>query len=82
MNNRATELYKQAGEFAYSIVKPFDQTKLNAVWAGRYAELIIKECSELLVKTATEYDKVPGREITAQAMETAAAIINNHFGVK
>jgi len=82
MNNRSIELFKEAGEFAYKVVKPFDQTQLNAVWAGKYAELLIRECSELLVNTAAEYDKIPGREITAQAMKTAAAIINNHFGVK
>jgi hypothetical protein len=48
MNERAIELYKDALRFAYDNTKPTDNSHVvNTLAVGKFAELIIKECSEL-----------------------------------
>jgi hypothetical protein len=49
MNERAIELYKQAIEFAYtSIGKDHaDTSYFQGTVAGKFAELIVRECAEV-----------------------------------
>lgn len=49
MNDRAIELYRQAMDFAYTeIDKEHAQTAFfQGVVAGKFAELIVRECASL-----------------------------------
>ena len=48
----------------------------------KFAELIIQECADILKEQAHQYDLMVGREVSAQTMETAASLIQVHFGVE
>lgn len=48
----------------------------------KFAQLIIQECASVLHTEMYRLDALPGREVSAQTMETAALLIKNHFGVK
>ena len=48
----------------------------------KFAELIVLECANRLRTEMEQYDMMPGREISAQTMETAQVLIKNHFGVE
>jgi hypothetical protein len=47
----------------------------------KFAELIVKECAEVLTAQAHAYDAMPGREVSAQTMETGASLLLARFGV-
>jgi hypothetical protein len=77
MNDRAIELYKQAGATAYELCKKHDikvesnDTTWTAIMASTLAELVVKECRMVAsenfhsCKTAVKLD----------------AAIKEHFGV-
>ena len=67
------------GDSVYTDKKFVDGSELNVT---QFAELIVKECSKQLYRARDRYDHTPGRELSAQAMELAAALIENHFGVE
>lgn len=52
MNDRSVELYKQALEFAYSSIEReyWDGTAFQGVVAGRFTELLVKECIDILMR--------------------------------
>ena len=51
MNERAVELYKQAVTFAYNTAgkDAGKGTVIESLTAGKFAELIVRECAELFV---------------------------------
>ena len=77
MNERIRELAEQAGlhDFVFEAMGIGEEFE-------KFAELIVKECSKQLYRARDRYDHTPGRELSAQAMELAAALIENHFGVE
>lgn len=50
-------------------------------YEARFAELIIKECGDVLEAEVARLDQIPGREVSAQAFVTARLVILNHFGI-
>jgi hypothetical protein len=82
MNDRIFGLAHQAG--------------FNTLWNGahivfdvstkenmkEFAELIVKECVTVLQAERRRLDALPDRQVSAQAIETAAALVKNHFGVE
>lgn len=51
-------------------------------FAEKFAELIVQECTNMLRAEMYRLDAIPGREVSAQTMETAQVLIKNHFGVE
>lgn len=74
MNERAIELYKQAGEFAYTSIgkEHANTTYFQGVVAGKYAELIVRECLDI-VANAVDY---------REPASTYVGKIKEHFGVE
>ena len=75
MNERAIELYKQAIEFAYTSIgkEHADTTYFQGVVAGKHAELIVKECSDLFEIEWGE-EKLTGNDV--------GCVLKKHFGVE
>jgi hypothetical protein len=48
----------------------------------KFAELIVAECAKILDTEMYRLDALPGREVSAQAMETASILVKKHFGVE
>lgn len=51
-------------------------------FSEKFAELIVQECAKVLHTEMYRLDTLPGREVSAQTMETAAALLKKHFGVE
>jgi hypothetical protein len=76
MNQPAVELYKQATEFAYRTIgaEHSDKSYFQGTVAGKFAELIVQECANELLKWKSEPFPLDP--------ESAARIIKEHFGVE
>ena len=74
MNERIWELYGQAlvgvSEAGGDVLDPV-----------KFAELIVRECANVLTARAMFYDGFGDLQIRAQTMETAADLVKYHFGV-
>lgn len=46
-----------------------------------FHRLVIVECTKALAAEMNRLDSTPGREVSAQAFETAQVLIKNHFEV-
>lgn len=46
-----------------------------------FHRLVMLECTKVLATEMDRLDSTPGREVSAQAFETAQVLIKNHFGV-
>lgn len=77
MNERIRELLAQAG---------FDPAAIERMGvmpnAEKFAELIVLDCARALQTEMYRLDAIPGREVSAQTMETAAELIKKRFGVQ
>ena len=82
MNKKIKELIKQMGGIRYDDDNEEMTPMLIDKELETFAELIVKECAKQLYQARDRYDHTPGRELSAQAMELAAALIENHFGVE
>ena len=76
MNQRTTELYQQALEFAYNKVpkENWNADILHPIVSGKFAELIVQECNDLLTDSS-EYNQLP------IAVDDMINIINTNFGI-
>jgi len=70
MNERIKELAIEAG---------YD---MDMQQHQKFAELIVRECAKILDTEMYRLDALPGREVSAQAMETASILVKKHFGVE
>jgi hypothetical protein len=91
MNDRAIELYKQAGAKAYELCKErgYDVGAIDTIWvsmmAATLSELIVKECVTHIEEDRfykvdlleTEYD-----DGYVDGMGHAERILKEHFGVE
>jgi len=74
MNERIEELESQCIDPKWTVTGPmFDREK--------FAELIVLECVKTLQTEMRRLDAIAGREISAQTIDTAQALIKKHFGV-
>ncbi len=57
MNQRTTELYQQALEFAYDNVPKEDWNSgvFHPIVSGKFAELIVKECMDIAKRTGDRF---------------------------
>ena len=79
MNERIKELLKQATKE----VDPYDRVWVfSKVDQAKFAELIVRECAKVLDTEMYRLDALPGREVSAQAMENASILVKKHFGVE
>ena len=46
-----------------------------------FHRLVMLECTKVLAAEMNRLDSTSGREVSAQAFETAQVLIKNHFGV-
>lgn len=79
MNERIAELAKRAGWI--EIGEP-DFDNLSAKFNQHFAELIIKECAEVVVKSKYENAKSEYYDGFNEALVYASNKIAEHFGVK
>ena len=79
MNERTIDLYKQATEFAYdSIGKEHSNTAyFQGTIAGKFAELIVKECAKSLWT-----EECHTSDLALEEFERNSAKIKEHFGVE
>jgi hypothetical protein len=80
MNEKIKQLAEQAWQYGRENSK--DGIGSYSHYTEKFAELIVKECLERLRKEMDQYDLMPGREVSAQTMETAQVLLKNHFGVE
>lgn len=87
MNERMTELYKEACEFAYGVCKKEGRPggTSDHIWhtlsTGRFAELIVRECmSTINPKTGTKWIKDQTQEEFWK--NQSVHLIKEHFGVE
>jgi hypothetical protein len=83
--SRIKELAKQAG-IETELYMPIPTKQVcytdNPEVFKRLIELIIGECANKLTAEGVRYDALGGREVAAQTMDTAAALLKTHFGVE
>lgn len=84
MNEQIFELARQADLIQWDMLPSGARTPdhESVAKAMKFAELIVRECSEVLRKEMDRLDTIPGRELSAQCFETAGVLVLNHFGVK
>ena len=77
MNEPTIKLYKQAQEFAYkNISKEYWNTdNFHAVVSGKFAELIVRECAEVIFETPVKYTEI-------DIMHIIRDRVREHFGVE
>lgn len=77
MNTRLKKLAKQAGFELFEV--RLDDTKLE-----KFAELIVRECAELMKKESEEYYNVGSDycDHKAEAFDEAVDLVKKHFGVE
>ena len=81
MNEHIAELALKAG-FSSWVLSPSKETMSDTPeLLEKFAELIVKECANVLTARGMFYDGFGDRQIAAQAMETAADLVKYHFGV-
>jgi hypothetical protein len=80
MNQRTTELYQQALEFAYNKVpkENWSADILHPIVSGKFAELIIQECASRV--RDTDLEDVEGGD--SAVLNAAAKQLKQHFGVE
>jgi endonuclease IV len=82
MNERIKELAEKAEEVVFYSPSTGKETK--EVNLEKFAELIVRECAELLKKESEEYYIVGSDycEHKAEAFDEAVDLVKQHFGVK
>ena len=77
MNERAIKLYEEATEFAYKTVgkEHAGKSYFQGVIAGKFAELIVRECIEVCKSRVGNSDYTTGRM-------HCVSDIKEHFGVE
>jgi hypothetical protein len=83
MNKHIDALEVQAWEIVdntWDWTKPDNPSKAT-LFKTIFAELIVKECANVLTARAMFYDGFGDLQIRAQTMETAADLVKYHFGV-
>jgi len=80
MNERAIKLYEEATEFAYKTVgkEHAGKSYFQGVIAGKFAELIVRECVMLCDKVYEQNDNVKIQAGATFCRED----IKEHFGVE
>lgn len=83
MNERAIELYKQAAEFAYKTAgtDAGKGTIIESLTAGKFAELIVRECINKVENLSPGYDDYR-TQIEDAFRRDCVEEIKQHFGVK
>jgi len=81
MNERAIKLYEEATEFAYKTVgkEHAGKSYFQGVIAGKFAELIVKECIDCAVWVGKSNHNPVEPIHTAHAVKRR---IEKHFGVE
>jgi hypothetical protein len=76
VNQRPIELYQEAAKFANETIGPehADKSYFQGVVTGKFAELLIQDCVDELLKWKSEPFPLDA--------ESAARIIQEHFGVE
>ena len=92
MNKRINQLYEQALEFAYENVSKeiWNTDNFHAIVAGKFAELIVKECVQVLdtchVDIAEDADLEDNNTWVNATMNTTINFcmgrVKQHFGVE
>ena len=77
MNEQMIELYKQAQEFAYKNIskESWNTDNFHAVVSGKFAELIVKECLDIVNRKEYSYHE-------ADPLWETSQLIKEHFGVE
>ena len=77
MNQRTIKLYEEATEFAYVTIgkEHSDKSYFQAAIAGKFAELIVRECLDIVNRHEYSYHE-------ADPLWETAQLIKEHFGVK
>jgi hypothetical protein len=75
MNERSIDLYKQALEFAYTTIGKYQHNTsyFQGTVAGKFAELIVRECATLCINEGRAHDQWFGSH--------CAITVKEHFGV-
>jgi ribosomal protein L12E/L44/L45/RPP1/RPP2 len=90
MNDRAIELYKQAGAKAYELCKERGHKvgEIDSIWvsimAATLSDLIVKECIKKCEFIADQAAMTNNGEIarkTCATAESCAVMIKEHFGI-
>jgi len=83
MNERTIDLYKQATEFAYnSIGKEHSNTAyFQGTIAGKFAELIVQECTKVVENLSPGYDDYRN-QIEDAFRRDCVEQMKQHFGVE
>tara|TARA_R110000868_G_scaffold256181_4_gene512898 strand:- start:378 stop:629 length:252 start_codon:yes stop_codon:yes gene_type:complete len=82
MNERIIKLYEQALEFAYENVSKeiWNTDNFHAIVAGKFAELIVKECVGIVAKRKDQ--AIDDSWNVDEAMSMAEMDLLEHFGVE
>lgn len=80
MNERTEMLAKEAAEYAIEFATQ-DQELYMPKLMEKFAELIVKECADVLVTEMNRLDEL-NRVVAAQTLDTAQVLIKQHFGVE
>ena len=77
MNQQMIELYKQAQEFAYKNIskESWNTDNFHAVVSGKFAQLIVRECAEVIFETPVKYTEI-------DIMHIIRDRVKEHFGVE
>ena len=79
MNERIQELARQADAYAWQqIDEGADYDKQPQFFAGKFAELIVNECIELIKKE----ENMPPEAISPKEWHQYAVVFKEHFGMK
>ena len=82
MNEQINQLYQQALEFAYKNVNKeiWNTDNFHAIVAGKFAELIVKECVGIVAKRKDQ--AIDDSWNVDEAMSMAEMDLLEHFGVE
>ena len=80
MNERTEMLAKEAAEYAIEFATQ-DQELYMPKLMEKFAELIVRECADVLVTEMNRLDEL-NRVVAAQTLDTAQVLIKQHFGVE
>lgn len=78
MNAKIKRLFNICGMPNEDILELFED-KNKTFYMEKFADLIINECINVLRTETIRLDSIPGRELSAQTMELAQILINNHW---
>ena len=84
MNEQINQLYQQALEFAYKNVNKeiWNTDNFHAIVAGKFAELIVRECMEQINKVEEKGDAHLGGGYFYDGTRLCRDAIKQHFGVE